>query len=214
MSYKVTRYYSSNLNKTVTEVTYESPDSMDKEVYTKTLDGNLSQTADTELIKLVLDQVRIKLNPDEAIAGLVKQLDESTKAIEEAQEKILNVIIHISELTYEQREGLINQYPTVAVGDEVEAGRVYNIDGVLYEAIKSTSIDAENWIGDESIFKLFLAGETEEGQEIIHDWKQPAGEHDTYNIGDKVRFDGKVYESVIDGNVWSPADNPQGWEEV
>ena len=87
MSYKVTRYYSSNLNKTVAEVTYESADSMDKEVYTKTLDGNLSQTSDNELIKLVLDQVRIKLNPDEAVAGLVKQLDESTKAVEEAKEQ-------------------------------------------------------------------------------------------------------------------------------
>lgn len=87
MSYKVSRYYSSNLNKTVAEVTYESADSMDKEVYTKTLDGNLSQTSDTELIKLVLDQVRIKLNPDEAIAGLVAQLDESTQAVEEAREQ-------------------------------------------------------------------------------------------------------------------------------
>ena len=48
MSYKVTRYYSSNLNKTVAEVTYESLDNMDKEVYTKTLDGDLSQTAGTE----------------------------------------------------------------------------------------------------------------------------------------------------------------------
>ena len=86
MSYKVNRYYSSNLNKTVAEVTYESADSMDKEVYTKTLDGDLSQTADNELIKLVLDQVRIKLNPDEAIVGL-KQLDESTKAVEEAREQ-------------------------------------------------------------------------------------------------------------------------------
>ena len=87
MSYKVTRYYSSNLNKTVAEVIYESADSMDKEVYTKTLDDDLSQTADNDLIKLVLDQVRIKLNPDEAIAGLVKQLDESTKAVEEAREQ-------------------------------------------------------------------------------------------------------------------------------
>ena len=99
MSYKVTRYYSSNLNKTVAEVTYESPDSMDKEVYTKTLDGDLSQTADNELIKLVLDQVRIKLNPDEAIVGLVKQLDESTKAVEEAKEQSAATQQALMELT-------------------------------------------------------------------------------------------------------------------
>ena len=33
-------------------------------------------------------------------------------------------------------------------------------------------------------------------------------------IGDKVKFEGKVYQSLIDNNVWSPSDYPQGWEEV
>jgi hypothetical protein len=30
--------------------------------------------------------------------------------------------------------------------------------------------------------------------------------------GDKVMFDGKVYESIIDNNVWAP--NVYGWGEV
>lgn len=33
-------------------------------------------------------------------------------------------------------------------------------------------------------------------------------------IGDKVKFNGKIYESVIDNNVWSPEAYPQGWKEV
>jgi len=32
--------------------------------------------------------------------------------------------------------------------------------------------------------------------------------------GDKVMFDGKVYESVIDNNIWSPIAYPSGWREV
>ena len=32
--------------------------------------------------------------------------------------------------------------------------------------------------------------------------------------GDKVIFNGTTYESVIDNNVWSPADYPAGWEVV
>ena len=32
--------------------------------------------------------------------------------------------------------------------------------------------------------------------------------------GDKVRYNGKVYESLIDNNVWSPIGYPQGWKEV
>ena len=48
-------------------------------------------------------------------------------------------------------------------------------------------------------------------------WKQPTGAQDAYNKGDRVWYPEKnttVYESTIDGNVWSPADYPQGWMEV
>ena len=48
-------------------------------------------------------------------------------------------------------------------------------------------------------------------------WKQPTGAQDAYNKGDRVWYPAKdttVYESTIDGNVWSPADYPQGWMEV
>jgi hypothetical protein len=38
------------------------------------------------------------------------------------------------------------------------------------------------------------------------------GAHDAYKIGDRVRFEGKVYESTIDANVWSPL--VYGWQEV
>lgn len=48
-------------------------------------------------------------------------------------------------------------------------------------------------------------------------WKQPSGVQDAYNKGDRVWYPAKnttVYESLSDGNVWSPADYPQGWMEV
>ena len=45
-------------------------------------------------------------------------------------------------------------------------------------------------------------------------WVQPTGAHDAYNIGNKVRFDGKVYESIVNANVWSPTAYPQGWRLV
>jgi hypothetical protein len=54
---------------------------------------------------------------------------------------------------------------------------------------------------------------TTEGGEI-DDWVQPAGAHDAYNTGDRVRFEGAIYESLIDGNVWSPADYPAGWKLI
>lgn len=44
------------------------------------------------------------------------------------------------------------------------------------------------------------------------DWKQPTGAQDAYNRGDRVTFQGAHYISLIDGNVWSPASYPAGWE--
>jgi chitodextrinase len=49
--------------------------------------------------------------------------------------------------------------------------------------------------------------------DVIPEWEQPDSTN-PYQIGDKVRFEGKVYESVIANNIWSPRDYPQGWHEV
>lgn len=46
----------------------------------------------------------------------------------------------------------------------------------------------------------------------VKDFVQPTGAHDAYNKGDRVLFDGKIYVSTIDGNVWSPLVYPNGWE--
>lgn len=46
------------------------------------------------------------------------------------------------------------------------------------------------------------------------EWKQPEGGHDAYKVGDRVTYNGKVYESTINGNVWAPEAYPQGWKVV
>ena len=46
----------------------------------------------------------------------------------------------------------------------------------------------------------------------IADWIQPTGSHDVYNLGDKVKYAGKVWRSTIAANVWAPGVH--GWEEV
>ena len=48
----------------------------------------------------------------------------------------------------------------------------------------------------------------------IKDFVQPTGAHDAYAKGDKVRFNGKVYESLIDNNAYSPLAYPAGWKEI
>lgn len=48
----------------------------------------------------------------------------------------------------------------------------------------------------------------------VPDFVQPTGAHDAYKKGDKVKFEGKVYESLIDANVYSPSAYPAGWKEI
>lgn len=56
--------------------------------------------------------------------------------------------------------------------------------------------------------------EPEPEPETYPEWVQPTGGHDAYNTGDRVTYQGKVYESTIDGNTWSPDAYPQGWKEI
>lgn len=55
--------------------------------------------------------------------------------------------------------------------------------------------------------------DTEE-PEPYPEFVQPSGAHDAYNIGDRVTYNGKIYESTINGNTWSPDAYPQGWKVV
>lgn len=50
-------------------------------------------------------------------------------------------------------------------------------------------------------------------ENVIPEWEQPNSTN-PYMRGDKVTFNGKVYESAIDNNIWSPAAYPAGWTEV
>ena len=54
----------------------------------------------------------------------------------------------------------------------------------------------------------------EEGEQPVPAFVQPTGGHDAYSVNDLVVYDGSVYESVINNNVWSPAAYPQGWSFV
>lgn len=46
------------------------------------------------------------------------------------------------------------------------------------------------------------------------DFIQPTGAHDAYHIGDRVIYNEKLYECILDSNVYSPDDYPQGWKEI
>lgn len=45
----------------------------------------------------------------------------------------------------------------------------------------------------------------------VKPWKRPDSTN-TYMIGDKVSYNGKVYECTMDYNSYSPDEYPQGWK--
>lgn len=99
-------------------------------------------------------------------------------------------------------------FPTWAsmIGKQVSVGERYWYNEKLYKALQAHTVQ-EDWTPDVST-SLFV----EVGIEEFPEWRQPIGAQDAYNIGDKVTFEGRRYVSLIDGNVYSPAAYPAGWE--
>lgn len=108
-----------------------------------------------------------------------------------------------AELLFPRWSGDSVQY---AVGD-----RVY-YDGVLYKVVQAhTSLPT--WTPDitAALFAKVLI--PSDDPEDIPDWEQPMATN-PYMTGDKVRYEGHVYESLIDNNVWSPSAYPTGWQLI
>jgi hypothetical protein len=109
----------------------------------------------------------------------------------------------------------IVSYPDWRVGEKVMNGKdaedgrpdVRMYEKQLYSCVISHTTQSD-WTPDitPALWKKFY------GPNVIPDWVQPLGAHDAYNIGDRVRFNGKIYESRINANVWSPL--VYGWREI
>lgn len=101
--------------------------------------------------------------------------------------------------------------------DEFEIGKGYEVgkrilyQDVLYKVITSHT-SQETWTPDVSP-SLFapIINETIDGS--IPEWKQPDSTN-AYMTGDRVIFEDKEYESLVDNNVWSPSANPSGWQLI
>ena len=98
--------------------------------------------------------------------------------------------------------------------DAYREGERVTFEGEVWES----TIDGNVWSPTDNPegWKRVDEPEVEEPveDEPVPDFVQPTGAHDAYNTGDRVVFEGAVYESLLDGNTWSPTDNPAGWEKI
>lgn len=133
----------------------------------------------------------------------------------EASTKVARKYILATEMPAEELEELVGLYDQWKPGLSVKPGERYQHQGKLYQVIQAHTTQAD-WEPQSvpALFKEVTPSEDTSGKEIVPEWKQPTGGHDAYKKGDKVTFEGKVYESLIDGNSWSPTGYPQGWKLV
>lgn len=108
-----------------------------------------------------------------------------------------------------QYESLTETYPDYQIGVSYPSGYQLKYDGLLYEVIQEHTTQAD-WKPSElpALYKKIIS----KGQ--IPEWVQPIGAHDAYNTGDRVKYNDHIYESLQDGNAWSPLDYPSVWKMI
>ena len=109
-------------------------------------------------------------------------------------------------LTDEEAMEIATIYPTYEVGKTYAVNEMltYGVSEVgdpqLYRVAQAHTSQAD-WTPDATPALYTPIGLTEEGYPV---WSQPSGAQDAYNTGDIVDYNGTLYKSLIDGNVWSP----------
>lgn len=157
--------------------------------------------------KLYLDENnRLRINSESERA-----MDTLEIKPEEAKDFRSKVDTLLVALTDEQAIENIILFPTWSIGINYKVNDRIRYDSILYRVLQDhTSQKDWNPSVAASLFARVL-NETEDGS--IPEWVQPEST-EGYMIGDHVMYEGIKYESIIDNNVWSPADYPAGWTAV
>ena len=117
-------------------------------------------------------------------------------------------------LTSDEALEIATIYPPYVVGKSYAVGEFLTYgknevgDPQLYKVVQAHT-SQENWTPDATPSLYEPIGLNSEGYPV---WSKPSGAHDAYNTGDIVDYNGTLYKSLIDGNVYSPDEYPAGWE--
>ena len=105
----------------------------------------------------------------------------------------------------------VGLFPAWESGKEYAIGARVQYGGKLYECVNAHT--ASNEWSPPAAASLWDEVKVDPATGL-DEWQQPSGAHDAYNTGDRVIYNGSVYESIINGNVWSPDAYPAGWRLV
>lgn len=142
---------------------------------------------------------------------------EPVKATEPGMDEIMEAVKRMlsstaADLSDEDALAVAAIYPTwvSVIGKEVSAGERYWFNEKLYKVVQPHTAQMD-WEPDDT-----PALYTEVSISEIPEWVQPTGAQDAYMAGDKVKHNGKTWESLIDNNVWEPGavGTESLWREV
>lgn len=137
--------------------------------------------------------------------SIIKQVIESKNFELTSILRKINTLWAEDELNDEQREELRESAQTNAKAENSYAPLQNQIDA-LFANVKELA---------QEIAALKNGGVApKEPTEEYPEYVQPTGAHDAYKVGDKITYNGKKYECLKDGCVWTPDDYPQGWKLV
>lgn len=97
---------------------------------------------------------------------------------------------------------------TYSMGEFITHGENGVGDPQLYKVVQAHTSQTD-WTPDITPALYVAIGLDDAGYPV---WSRPTGAHDAYNAGDIVDYNGVLYESVIDGNTYSPDEYPAGWK--
>ncbi|MBR4193226.1 MAG: alpha-amylase [Oscillospiraceae bacterium] len=105
----------------------------------------------------------------------------------------------------------VELFPTWKTDTAYDVGYKVRHGGILYACLQAHTSQA-GW--EPGVAPSLWAKVLIPDPDVIPDWEQPDSTN-PYSKGDKVRHNGKIWVSTIDGNVWEPgAPGVYVWTEV
>ena len=127
----------------------------------------------------------------------------------EEAKSFIEAFVKLRELaTDEMSLQVTNLYPSWRVGENYIVGQRVLHNDTLYKVLQDHA-SQEAWTPKDapSLFAQVLIPNTD----VVPEWVQPDSTN-PYMTGDKVMYNGKLYVSTVDNNVWKPEE--YGWSVV
>ena len=209
--YRIQKAYYTGMDETKVRLTLQDP----YRDFVVSFKGDMTEVDDEILEQRAIAKLAREFNPSKAIEDLAKRQAEQEQSIK----SILKTITLAKDLTDDQKQEILSRYEDYKVDKAYQEGDKFTYQGKIYEVIQAHTSQT-TWIPSETpaLYKEFLKVkiQDEEGNtsEVVAEFRKPTGAHDAYQKGDKISFEGSIYESIIDANVFSPSEFADGWKKI